>query len=147
LRFAALNFGSESLKDGLLRAGFNFTQPAFFSCLGVLVYLEEKAVEDLFEFAGSMQRGSEIVFTFAQPAAALDASEMDIRAQIHSKVNEMSEPWRSYFEPERLREMLLDTGFSEVTFLTPAAAQERYFDSRTDALRAPRRIRLGRALV
>jgi methyltransferase (TIGR00027 family) len=147
LRFAAVNFESESLKDGLLRAGFSFTQPAFFSCLGVLVYLGEKAVRDLFEFAGSMQRGSEIVFTFSQPDSALDAGELDIRARINSMVNEMGEPWRSYFEPERLREILLQAGFSEVTFLTPAAAQERYFHRRTDALRAPRRVRLGRALV
>ncbi len=147
LRFASVNFESELVNDGLARAGFDFTQPAFFSCLGVLVYLEEKAVAELFQFVGSMQPGSEIVFTFSQPDSALDAGELDIRAKINSAVNEMGEPWRSYFEPERLREMLLHSGFSEVTFLTPAVAEERYFRGRTDALRSPRRVRLGRAAV
>jgi methyltransferase (TIGR00027 family) len=147
LRFAAVNFESESVKDGLLRAGFDYTQPAFFSCLGVLVYLEETAVRDLFEFAGALPRGSELVFTFSQPDSALDAEELEIRAKINSAVNEMGEPWRSYFAPQRLCEMLLGAGFSEVTFLTPGTAEEKYFRGRTDALRAPRRVRLGRAVV
>ena len=147
LRFAAVNFESESVRDGLLRAGFDFTQPAFFSCLGVLVYLEETAVKELFEFVGASPCGSEIVFTFSQPDSALDASELEIRAKINSAVNEMGEPWRSYFDPQRLCEMLLGAGFSEVTFLTPGAAEEKYFRCRTDALRAPRRVRLGRAVV
>jgi methyltransferase (TIGR00027 family) len=147
LRFAAVNFESESVTDGLRRAGYDFTQPAFFSCLGVLVYLEEAAVKELFEFVGAMPRGSEFVFTFSQPDSALDARELEIRAKINSAVNEMGEPWRSYFDPQRLCEMLLDAGFSEVTFLTPSVAEGKYFRGRTDALRAPRRVRLGRAVV
>jgi methyltransferase (TIGR00027 family) len=147
LRFASVNFESESVKDGLARARFDFTQSAFFSCLGVLVYLDEKSVAALFAFVGSMQRGSEIVFTFSQPDSALDARELEIRAKINETVNEMGEPWRSYFDPERLREMMLEAGFSEVTFLTPEIAEERYFRGRTDALRAPRRVRMGRAVV
>jgi methyltransferase (TIGR00027 family) len=147
LRFAAVNFESESVRDGLLRAGFDFAQPAFFSCLGVLVYLEETAVKELFEFVGALRRGSEIVFTFSQPNSALDARELEIRAKINSAVNEMGEPWRSHFDPQRLCEMLLGAGFSEVTFLTPGTAEEKYFRGRTDALRAPRRVRLGRAVV
>jgi methyltransferase (TIGR00027 family) len=147
LRFAAVNFESERVNDGLARAGFDFAQPAFFSCLGVLVYLEEKAVAELFEFVGSMPPGSEIVFTFSQPDSALDARERDLRAKINSTVHEMGEPWRSYFEPERLREMLLHSGFSEVAFLAPSTAEGRYFRGRRDALRPPRHVRLGRAVV
>jgi methyltransferase (TIGR00027 family) len=147
LSFAPVNFENESLRDGLQRAGFDFAQPAFFSCLGVLVYLDEKSVVALFEFVAPMPRGSEIVFTFSQPDTALDAREMEIRAKINSTVNEMGEPWRSYFEPERLLEMLLNAGFSDVGFLTPGAAEERYFVGRTDSLRPPRRVRLCRATV
>jgi methyltransferase (TIGR00027 family) len=147
LSFAPVNFENESLREGLRRAGLDFAQPAFFSCLGVLVYLDEKSVVALFEFVGSMPAGSELVFTFSQPDATLDGRELEIRAKINSTVNEMGEPWRSYFEPDDLRQMLLRSGFSEVIFLTPAAAEERYFRGRTDALRAPRRVRLCRATV
>jgi len=147
LSFAPVNFETESLQERLQRAGLDFARPAFFSCLGVLVYLDEKSVAALFASVGAMPRGSEIVFTFSQPDSALDSRELEIRAKINSTVNEMGEPWRSYFEPERLREMLLGSGFSQVTFLTPEAAEERYFRGRTDALRAPRRVRLGRAEV
>jgi methyltransferase (TIGR00027 family) len=147
LSFAPVNFESESLREGLARAGFDFSQATFFSCLGVLVYLDEKSVEELFRFAGSMPPGSEIVFTFSQPDAALDARELEVRAKINATVSEMGEPWRSYFEPGSLRELLLRSGFSEVSFLTPEEADERYFRGRTDALRPPRQVRLGRAVV
>src|ERR1700722_1207201 len=147
LSFAPVNFESESLREGLARAGFDFSKATFFSCLGVLVYLDEKSVEELFRFAGAMRPGSEIVFTFSQPDVALDAGELEVRAKINATVSEMGEPWRSYFEPERLRELLLRSGFSEVSFLSPEEAEERYFRGRTDALRAPRKMRLGRARV
>jgi methyltransferase (TIGR00027 family) len=147
LSFAPVNFETESLQEGLQRAGFDFGHPAFFSCLGVLVYLDEKSVAALFAFAGSMPRGSEIVFTFSRPDSVLDSGELEIRAKINSTVNDMGEPWRSYFEPEDLQRMLLRSGFSDVSFLTPEDAGERYFRGRTDALRAPRHVRLGRATV
>jgi methyltransferase (TIGR00027 family) len=147
LRFVPVNFESESLREGLARAGFDFSRATFFSCLGVLVYLDEKSVEELFRFASSMPRGSEIVFTFSQPDAALDASELEVRARINATVSEMGEPWRSYFEPEHLRELLLRSGYSEVSFLSPEEAEERYFRGRTDALRAPKQVRMGRAVV
>jgi methyltransferase (TIGR00027 family) len=147
LSFAPVDFENQSLKEGLQRGGFDFARPAFFSCLGVLVYLDGKSVAALLAFVGSMPRGSEIVFTFSQPDSALDSRELEIRAKINSTVNEMGEPWRSYFEPERLREMLLASGFSLVTFLTPEAAEERYFRGRTDALRPPKHVRLCRAQV
>ena len=147
LRFASVNFEAELLRDGLQRAGFDFAGAAFFSCLGVLVYLDEKAIAALFEFVASRQRGSEIVFTFSQPDSALDAREAESRAKITSAVSEMGGPWRTYLEPERLREMLTGWGFSAVSFLTPGRAEEKYFRGRTDGLRPPRHVRLGRAVV
>ncbi|HEY0703750.1 MAG TPA: class I SAM-dependent methyltransferase [Candidatus Acidoferrales bacterium] len=146
LRFADVNFESESLRAGLARAGLDVTRTAFFSCLGVLVYLDERAIAGLFEFVGSMAAGSEFVFTFSQPDTALDAREAESRAKITSTVSGMGEPWRSYFEPERLREMLVAAGFSAVAFFTPEEAEERYFRGRTDALKPPRHVRLGRAV-
>jgi methyltransferase (TIGR00027 family) len=147
LRFAGVNFEAESLPEELDRAEFDFSRPAFFSCLGVLVYLDERTIAGLFEFVGARPTGSEFVFTFSQPDTALDARETETRAKIKSTVSEMGEPWRTYFEPERLREMLMAAGFSVVTFLAPAEAEERYFRERKDALRAPRQVRLGRARV
>lgn len=147
LRFAAVNFEFDSLKDGLQAAGLDFTRPAFFSCLGVLVYLEEEAIAQLFACIAKMARGSEFVFTFSQPESALDEKDAASRAKITAKVSEMGEPWQSYFEPERLEEVLLDAGFSSVTFLTPEVAAEKYFRGRKDALKAPKRVRIGRAMV
>lgn len=147
LRFAPVNFEFDSLKEGFEAAGFGFTRPAFFSCLGVLVYLEERGIAELFACVGKMARGSEFVFTFSQPESALDERDAATRAKITARVSEMGEPWQSYFEPERLQQALLSAGFSSVSFLTPGEADEKYFRGRSDALRPPRRVRIGRAVV
>lgn len=147
LRFTAVNFEFDSLKEGLEATGFDFTRPAFFSCLGVLVYLEERAIEELFACIAKVARGSEFVLTFSQPESALDEKDAASRVKITARVSEMGEPWQSYFEPERLRKVLLEAGFSSVTFLTPEVAGERYFRGRKDALKAPKRITIGRAVV
>ena len=147
LRFAPVNFEFDSLKDGLKAAGVDLTRPVFFACLGVLVYLEERAIAEMFACIAKMARGSEFVFTFSQPESALDERELVSRAKITATVSEMGEPWQSYFEPRRLEEVLLGAGFSSVTFLTPDIAEARYFRGRTDALKAPKRVRIGRAVV
>ena len=45
----------------------NFSEPAFFSCLGVLVYLTRDAVDAVFRFVAAFPASSEIVFTFSAP--------------------------------------------------------------------------------
>jgi O-methyltransferase involved in polyketide biosynthesis len=65
LTFAPVDFENESLRDGLERAGLDFRDPTFFSCLGVLMYLTEGALDELLAFLGSFPEGSEVVLTFS----------------------------------------------------------------------------------
>ena len=48
------------------------------------------------------------------------------------------EPWRTFFLPTDLEARLHAVGFSQVTFLSPAASQEQYYAGRPDDLPAPR---------
>lgn len=137
LRFVDADFESSPLRDILLAGNLDFGAPAFFSCLGVLVYLPVDAVQSIFRLAASFPKRSEIVFTFSQ--GRVDSLAQDAAAA--------GEPWRSYHDPGVLAGELAEVGFSRITFLAPEAAKELYYRGRTDALPPPRRVTIGRALV
>ncbi len=139
LAYVAIDFESVSLRDGLRASTLDFSRPAFFSCLGVLVYLTRAAVEAVFQLVASFPEGSEIVFTFSAPESA--------QSPVATRAQAAGEPWQTHFEPETLRRELAALGFSEISFLTPEEAQRAYFQGRTDGLQAPRRGSIASAII
>lgn len=136
LSFAPVDFERESLAEGLARAGFRRDRPAFFSWLGVAVYLSEAAVMQTLGFVASLAPQSEIVFDFSLPASALDERQRLVRAQAAAGVARLGEPWKTFFEPAALGEKLRSIGFAQAQALSPAQANRRYFDGRSDGLQA-----------
>jgi methyltransferase (TIGR00027 family) len=136
--YVAIDFARTSLRDGLAPSGFALGEPVFFSWLGVMMYLDEVAIDAVLRYAADRPAGSEIAFSFAHAAATNRGAEM--------RAAELGEPWLSRFEPDVLVRKLRDFGFAEVTMVTPADAA-RYFGTRSDALRAPERVAIGTAIV
>jgi len=147
VEFVAIDFEHVSLREGLAASRLDHNQPAFFSCLGVLVYLTEAAADAVFQVVASFPTSSEIVFTFSAPESALGPKEAERRAAMVAMVENMGEPWRTHFDPEVLQRRLKELGFLEMSTLTPAEAEEKYFRGREDGLRPPRRGQIARAVV
>jgi len=121
VEFVAADLESASLRDTLSRSNLNFREPAFFSCLGVLVYLAEEAARAMFGLIASFPKGSEVVLSFWQGE--------DNNSAVKTLVDALAtagEPWRTYHSPEELTQQLLESGFSEVKVLSPQEAKERY---------------------
>lgn len=136
--YAPIDFEHTSLAAGLADAGFNAQALAFFSWLGVMVYLTRDAVDAVFRFVARMPRGSEIAFTFSAPRPD------DTR--LASRVAALGEPLRTRIDVLELERMLRDFGFRETTVLTPGAAQ-RLLGTRSDTLRLPPRESIAAALL
>ena len=139
LEFVAIDFESMSLHDGLRTSSLDFSQPTFFSCLGVLVYLTREAVDAIFALVAGFPADSEIVFTFT--TADTGASSLA------AKVKLLGEPWRTHFEAEALVRDLQAWGFSRVSLLTAGEAEQAYFHGRNDGLNAPLSISMAAAVV
>jgi O-methyltransferase involved in polyketide biosynthesis len=88
--------------------------------------------------------GSEIAFTFAQPAAPGQEGAMRVIAE---RAAAMGEPWLTCFEPEALERKLRELGFAQVEFLEPADSAARYFADRADKLPAPTRTTIVSATI
>ncbi len=146
LEFVSIDFEHVSLRDGLAASTLDFDQPAFFSCLGVLVYLTAEAADAVFSCVAAFPESSEIVFTYSAPSSSLTPEQAARRAHIGEVTDSMGEPWRTFFEPEALVQKLERLGFG-ITFLKAVDAEAKYFQGRRDGLRAPKREPIVSAIV
>jgi methyltransferase (TIGR00027 family) len=139
--FVPLDFETTSLADGLAGSSFDRSEPAFFSWLGVMVYLYDTAISAIFRYIAECASGSEIVFSFATPQQRGPGT-------VGARAAALGEPWRTFYEPQTLEEKLIKLGYGHIEFLTPERAAQRYaLDSRTDGLSRPVRTTIGTALV
>lgn len=140
VQFVAIDFEQTSLAQGLQAAGVDRARKSFFSCLGVMMYLSEVAVDALFALVAQFPVGSEIVFTYQQTGR-------DTEPEMASKVAALGEPWAHHSQPETLAHQLKALGFQGLEELAPADAQARYFQGRSDGLRAPLKWGIAAAVV
>jgi len=138
LAYVPADFARRSLREILRASALDFASPAFFSCLGVLVYLDRAAIEALFRTVASFPPGSELVVTFTSSERAVGSAQ---------RAADWGEPWLSRLQPEEIRAELLRCGFASVAFLEPGEADRRYFGPRSDGLVAPPRVSIARALT
>ena len=148
LVYAPVNFESETLADGLARAGFDFSRPAFFAWLGVTPYLSHATVMETLKYiVTSTAAGSEIVFDYTQPVEALDAAQRANFEAMAERVAAAGEPFKSSFDPAALARDLSALGFSAVEDFDANALNPRYFANRADGLKLRGRAHVLKARV
>jgi methyltransferase (TIGR00027 family) len=133
--FAAVDFEAESLRDGLDRAGLDWSQPTFFSCLGVLIYLTADAIDAMLQIVRECGAGSEIVVSYDVPDAFLDDIAREMVAIEASQVAAAGEPYTTRMSPTQAEELLRSAGLEVAEHLTTPALCDRYFAGRSDGLR------------
>ena len=133
--FAPLDFERQTLADGLERAGFNRHAPAFFSWLGVTMYLSDDAFALTLAYVASMPEGGGLVFDYAVPRKSLSWMSRLALDAISRRVARAGEPFRTFFDPTALRDRLLKAGFRSVDDLGKDELNARYFEGRPDGLR------------
>jgi methyltransferase (TIGR00027 family) len=130
LTFVAIDFEQQSLCDGLSAAGFDASIPAFFTWLGVVVYLSEAAAWSTLRFIAGMLANSHVVFDYSNPLKSVSAT---LRAgnTVHAKrMAKMGEPWINFFDTEELHRKLRAIGFTELDDLGPTQIVARYLPGR-----------------
>jgi methyltransferase (TIGR00027 family) len=145
LRHVPVDFERETLTGVLAAAGFRRGEGAFFSWIGVTVYLTREAVaRALREVAALAAPGGKLVLDFVMPASALDAEAAAALAAFAANAARHGEPFLGFFglaEEAELRR----AGFASVAHFGPAEAHERYLRGRTDGSRVPAFYRMAKA--
>ena len=135
LTFVPINFETQTLPRELAAAGFRFDQPAFFSLLGVVIYLTDAAVMETLRVVASCPAGSEIAFSFSVPDKLLTEAQQRGRVLSMARVAALGEPWITFYEPSALASTLRARGFRSTEVFAPQDANHTYFADRIDGLR------------
>jgi methyltransferase (TIGR00027 family) len=128
LTFAPVDFERETLADGLSVAGFDPAQQTFFTWLGVVPYLTERAFFSTLGFIASLSGGAHVVFDYSNPHASDDCAAD--REALAARVASVGEAFKSYYETGALHAKLMAAGFCKIEDLGPALIRERFFANR-----------------
>src|SRR5208283_433765 len=128
--FAPVDFERQTLAEGLAVAGFDPAQLSFFTWLGVVPYLTEEAIWATLGFIARLPGGAHVVFDYSEPPDSLAPEWRAFHDEHATRVAEVGEEWRSYFEAGELRAKLLAVGFTEIEDLGPRQIAARYFPNR-----------------
>jgi methyltransferase (TIGR00027 family) len=129
LVYVAVNLENQLLAERLIANGFRVGEPAFFSWLGVTMYLSHEAVSETLRFvAQSMANRSGIVFDYlAVPPRHALLQRWGLRLMMR-RLAAAGEPWRTFFVPAQLHAELTRLGFATVREFGPVQINARFFD-------------------
>lgn len=133
--FVPVDFERHSLDQELARSGFNMQEPAFFSWLGVIMYLTLESATTTLRFIGSRPEGSGVAFDYALADSALNPLMRIARNSLAARVARAGEPFQLYFHPSDLARLLRELGFDELEDLGAKEIDARYFPDRQDGLK------------
>jgi methyltransferase (TIGR00027 family) len=131
----AIDFERDTLAGGLDAAGFDRSAPAFFSWLGVTMYLRAPTITATLAYIAGLPRGSTLVFDYAVPPQALAPLRRAFYRGRLLRVAAAGEPWHSFFTPAQIDADLAALGFTRREDLGPEELNARYFAGRSDGLR------------
>lgn len=144
--FIAADLATESLDAVLARSGFDATRPAFFSWLGVTMYLPREAnLQALRAIARAGAAGSELVFTYVHQAVF--ESRAFTESAIATSVAAIGEPFLSGFHPAELVQDLHGVGLTLLEDLSDTQLVERYDPQGLNQLRTTPFSRAAHARV
>jgi methyltransferase (TIGR00027 family) len=132
--YAPVDFECESLQDGLLRAGFDASQPAFFSWLGVTMYLATETTLGTLRWIRNCNPANGVVFDYSVPRESLSLLRRLAFDALAHRVAQAGEPFVGFFTPEELRREVLAMGYGQADDWDGERLNARYFANRADRL-------------
>jgi methyltransferase (TIGR00027 family) len=145
--FVPVDFEHQTAFDGLVAAGLDRSAPAFFSWLGVTMYLSTETVLSVLETIASMPAGGGVVFDYAVDPGLLGFVQRRVFEEFARRVASIGEPWTAFFSPAVLESEMRRIGFREVGDAGPEQINARYFADRSDGLQVGTLARLMKGLT
>jgi methyltransferase (TIGR00027 family) len=137
LTFVPLDFEHKTLAAGLIEAGFDAGQAAFFGWLGVVPYLTREAFRATLGDIARMPAGSGVGFDYGLSAKVLGPLHRLALQALSDRVAAAGEPFKLLFTPEELERELSQAGFARIEQRDSKQLNALYFAARADGLQLP----------
>lgn len=138
--FVPVDFARQTIADGLAGTSFVPHESAFFSWLGVTMYLARADTLATLSFIASMSGEHTVVFDFAVPRGSLGFLHRVAFDALARRVAASGEPFQGFFDPAELERELRAMGYRSVACFDAARLNARYFDGRRDGFRVHGRL-------
>jgi methyltransferase (TIGR00027 family) len=97
--FVAVDFTVDSLSDRLVEAGFDRSQPAFVSLLGVTQYLPGEAIAATLDVIAAFRPGTELAIEYLVPSGLRDELRRAFAEFFVPRADALGEPWLAFLAP------------------------------------------------
>jgi methyltransferase (TIGR00027 family) len=133
--FVPLDFETQTLREGLDAAEFDWSAPTLFSWLGVISYLTTDAVKATLDNLRDCAAGSEIVLSYSPTAEFFDDHGREFQDVLIRLASASGEPIQNLGSPDEAEEIFTGCGLQVIEHLTPEEIHDRFFATRPDGLR------------
>jgi methyltransferase (TIGR00027 family) len=124
LHYVSCDFEHQALDQVLLARGFSMQLPSVWIWEGVTMYLSEASIASSLDTIARLSgAGSRLIATYLVPMP--DANEALTKAAV-SILGALSEPLRSFFEPDAMTALLSAHQFSTLSDVSPRDVAARY---------------------
>ena len=147
LVYVPVNFERESLAERLGANGFHAQEPAFFSWLGVTMYLSREAIHETLRFVVKSKVSSAIVFDYLMMPRRWELLRRWGMKLLMRHVAAAGEPWQTFFEPAQLHGDLRRLGFATVRDFGAEEINARLFENAGARLRVGGSVRVVLARI
>jgi methyltransferase (TIGR00027 family) len=148
VHFIAADLANEDLVTALTRSSFRRDEAAFYSLLGVTVYLTREAnLATLRAIATCGYRGSELVFTYVDQIEFTPGGSRSPDNKNTQAMAMMGEPYVSGFDPSEIANDLTRVGFELVEDLDGQTMSARYARTSANTLQPPATLHIALARV
>ena len=138
VHFVSADLATEDLAAALARCSFRSDEPAFFSWLGVTVYLTRAANLATLRAAVNVGApGSELVFTYVDQNEFASGGSRSLGDANAKAVAMMGEPYLSGFDPKEIANDLMHVGLELIEDLDGQKMSERYGRTGANGLHPP----------
>jgi len=133
--FVPVDFETDSLEEHLTRGGFDPSQPALVSWLGVTMYLTRAAISQTLAVVGRFAPGTEVITDHMLPAGLRDEDGDSYVEQVAPVAAQRGEPWLTFLSPGDMSGLLAGHGFVSIRHVRQRDAVDARMWDRTDSLR------------
>jgi methyltransferase (TIGR00027 family) len=133
--FVPVDLAEDSLADALRAAGFDFSQPAVLSWLGVTMYLARAAIGQTLGVLAQCAPGTELIADYMLPPDLRDEAGNFYTELIMPAAAQRGEPWLSFLAPDEMARLLSEHGFRETRQVRQRDSVPAELWQRADSLR------------
>jgi len=130
--FVEIDFNTEKIDDKLKSTGFQYNKKTLYILEGIIMYLNESAINEDFKFiTESAGGGSEVVFDYVDQSVLEEENLDHGEREIYQRVKKAGESWTFGIAKGDINNFLQKRGLELIEHMDSYKLEEKYFQDKS----------------